>query len=886
MSNEDVQQLMAITSCTEEAAKVCLQLTNNLNDAINFYFTEYHGLINNNNNSINMNTNQPIIQEQTKNIPTTKELRKVIKTGNRTRLHELLTLLEKEKEEISSTLLFTAIAHGNCEILQDLISKDLDLEITNSIGNTPLLDSIHKRKSECTKLLAQAKSNPLAKTHTGRNSLEYCYDISNHQSAENILKYCHLDLSQFVDLEKLLFKSLSDDKTHFIDLFTKYGAEPLKEKTDGVSLFMKINSPFIRTKLLKEPKDDPFQKKMLFRKKDHNSIINQIYNISKTDLSEIKTHQINNLFQYALSGQFNYEIKYLLEKGFPLGMIKNQSYNTLLHYCVYYSNLNLASLILTNSKIRPVKNRNQETPIELACRLGNTKMFLILVFYTKGIQDLSFLTNERYPPDIRYQRIGLEMIKNFDFTNNNQDLILNYLKTNTIALNWIDTRDHFYILNNIIAKTNFNKYLALMKDQLVNVIKFNDKLHIDQFNNILSEEKSILLKTKNNPRFPKFYGYFFESHNDNHYFCIATEYFIKGNLRELIIDHGNKRQLFDPCVILYLAIEIANSLNEMHEQMGFKHPNFGADVIKISDNGEIKTEIAKYEQNYPYYSTFNAHRNNNITKKTNLFSYGVILYELLMGNIYQFIPNNNMNNMNNMHGMNMNGMNMNNMNMNGMNMGQGWSNNNRMFNQPQNTINDPDAMIRTLSNDCLAKDITIIWQNKVINSLTRIAKTLLYISKSEIAVSISEILNDLYKININVPGGYEGVKNTYQRFVKSLPDKSTFTNQNNQNIMKRKNKISITIKNGLSPFQMIIHNYYVQFNKKKIDLKKINFEIFQMILSLESLINTNNKLEYHSLSQKLYLLLKKLSWDRKQSKFTKQNLNQKMICDILKDFLN
>ncbi|KAJ6235994.1 ankyrin repeat family protein [Anaeramoeba flamelloides] len=883
MSNEDVQQLMVITSCTEEAAKVCLQLTNNLNDAINFYFTEYHGLINNNNNSIITNTNQPIVQEQTKKIPTTKELRKVIKEGNRTRFNELLSLLEKEDVKISSKLLFTAIRNGNCEILQDLLSKDLNLETTNSIGNTPLLDSIQKRKSECTKLLIQAKSNPFAKTHNGRNSIEHCFDLDNYQSAKCILKYCNIDLSQSIDFEKLLLTALSVDNLQFIDLFKKYGVDPFKEKSDGVSFFMDLNSPFLRKKLLKEPKDDPVQKKILFRKKDHNSIIKQIYEISKTNISDLKPTQIDNLFQYALSGQFNYTIKYLLKSGYPLGMIQNGSKNTLLHYCVYFSKTNVATLILTNSKISPVKNKNKETPIELACRLGNTTLCTLLILYTNNLQDLSLLKNESYPPDIKYQSQNLGIIKNFEVCNNNKEIIFHFLTTNTIATNWINTRDNFHILYTRYTNNFLEKYLALMKDQLVSVIKYKKSITEKNIKKLLAE-KRIYLKTKNDPRFAKFYGYFIESHNDNHYFCRVDEYFLKGNLRQIIIAHGDNRTLFDPRVILYLAIEMANSISNLHTEYNYVLPYLGADIIKISDNGKIKIDTIKNEEQFPYYLTFNGHLNNNVTNNTNLFSFGVILYELLMGNTYKFQPNvNNMDNMN-MNGTNMNGMNMN--YMNGMNLGQGWGNNNRMLNQPQNTINDPDTMIRTLNNDCLAKNITIVWQNKVISSLTRIAKTLLYISKSEISVTISEILNDLYKINSQVPGGYENMKNEYQNFVKSLPDRTSFTNENINKIIKNKNKMTIKIKDGLTPFQMIIYNNYNILDKKKFEFKKVNFYIFQMILTLENLIKSNNELQYHSLFQKLNLLLKKLSWDVVKLEFTDQNINQKMICEILKDFLN
>lgn len=264
-------------------------------------------------------------------------------------------------DEDGNNLLFSALARGNYEVADNLISKGLSINtlnkkkvylIYNSLGANPEFETLNYLIRKGIKL-----ENELVK--------EYAYPLFC-LNANDPVKFKY-----YFDFMKLNESIWNDDGFDYF-IKNKYfdAMKFLYENRDKVN----FDNPFTSGNTLE-----------LLIKSDNLEMLDFIYNIDKEEVDSLMNFS-QNTFMFDIMTEIHSldMINWLKNKGGDLTYIDQESKETLLHKAVLSKNLFLTNYCLENKFDINLKNIDGKNPLELANSDDNIDIFKILFKITNS----------------------------------------------------------------------------------------------------------------------------------------------------------------------------------------------------------------------------------------------------------------------------------------------------------------------------------------------------------------------------------------------------------------------------------------------------------------------------------------------------------------------
>ncbi|KAJ3430308.1 ankyrin repeat domain-containing protein [Anaeramoeba flamelloides] len=785
-----ITQLMEICNCSKSDSTKCLQYNNNdLEEAINYFFQNSSNGTLMTNNADNEDLDQNFADEEeeeeqeeekeesnfifdqvSEKTPTNHDILYSILQNDNVKTMKYLDRLERLKIIPDIDCLIKAIDQDQMAIVEKICKSGLNLNQSEGFNDTCVVQSVKRQKPEFLQVLLENGADAtIASNMDNKTSLQIAFQNEDYECSRIIVKYTKDDL-----INKKMFLSAVKFEMHdFITLFIKNGYDPFQKNTNGISPFMRIKSQIIKNQVMQYSKGDPYRRWKLDEKESKEKIIQKFEKVSTKSYLEVKQNTIDKIFDYALSGEFDDQIRMLIKNDFPVSQITDSFGNTLLHYCVYYSDIKLAAILLPRSKTYKQKDRSNLTPIYLTKYFGKTKLYILLKIYL--IETFSYEKYINSTKDIENQTLPISQLKNTLITNElyGENFIYDFLKSSLYFKYWFEIGENYKVLDEILPGGKCWKQLKVlklynssssskMKNKMKEKILLLNKFYVNDFTNypeFFLKETNPLFKIQNDQKFEKFYGYFYEISRKKKSLVLVTEYFEMPNLRLIISNMNNNRELFDPRIIYYIIHQISVALKDLHEKYNFSHQCLSTDAIKITHDGKIKIGHLYYKGDHDYYNTSGSIFTYNVTKNTNIFSLGVILYELLLGKLY--VKNQDLH--------------------------SNWSSN-------RNNVNDPHDMVETLKINCTPLDNGSQWQIKVIEELSNTACDLLQIGINGQEITISQVLDNLEKVKSHLPNRQEDLQKIFHLFILSHNNNITNNKENeNENNERNVNNVEIEI---------------------------------------------------------------------------------------------
>ncbi|KAJ6241856.1 ankyrin repeat family protein [Anaeramoeba flamelloides] len=546
-----------------------------------------------------------------------------------------IKILAKYNKKISKKFLFYAIENGSVELIHLLHELKIDLNRKHhflSAVHTAVMNS----NEECLEALLELGADPNVLNFHDKTPIEQALKNNQINILKILLKY---KASLIMRNKTNIFVNYSfGGDTKKVKLLLESGVNVNEIGKRELSAFLLTKSKRIKQLIQKYSKTNLLNPLENIQQNKREEIRNWLANLNNTNYKQLDNSEIDRLFDIAMSNEFKEEMNILADSKFNLIKVRNGNKLNLLHVCVYYSNYWLAKLIV--SKNPPLKYRlqNQKNPIILAAQYGNVPLFCL---YYLNAENNSYHKLENYEntnPVIYYLYLKLKEIKQ-KHSNNKKMIYEDFKKIEKetyLFSNWIDYNDgSFEFIKNI--KTTQNTITSLCKYQSKYYI-CNQYLDYEIRNNFMAKYLKIIGHSQSD-RSKKFIsqipGYFL-SREDSNVLQISTirECNKYGTLRDLILLYNQNRLVFDPLVILSIARQICNILNFLSRKCNFYHRGLDSSCIQINDGFEIKINNLLKKTDYKYSQIHNVYITEKQTETSNLFSFGVIIWELLMNNTF------------------------------------------------------------------------------------------------------------------------------------------------------------------------------------------------------------------------------------------------------------
>ncbi|KAJ6254562.1 ankyrin repeat-containing protein [Anaeramoeba flamelloides] len=546
-----------------------------------------------------------------------------------------IKILAKYNKKISKKFLFYAIENGSVELIRLLHELKIDLNRKNhflSAVHTAVMSS----NEECLEALLELGADPNVLNFHDKTPIEQALKDNQTNILKILLKY-NASLIKRNKSNIFVNYSFSGD-TKKVKLLLESGVDVNEIGKRGMTSFLLTKSKRIKQLIQKYSKTNLLNPLENIEQNKREEIRNWLANLPNTNHKQLENYEIDRLFDIAISNEFKEEMNILADSKFKLIKVYNGKKLNLLHLCVYYSNYWLAKLLV--SKNPPLKYRlqNQKNPIILAAQYGNVPLFCL---YYLNAENNVFHKLENYEntnPVIYYLYLKLKDIKQKH--SDNKKMIYEEFKKiekeTYLFSNWIDYNDgNFEYLKNI--KTTQNTIASLCKYQSKYYI-CNQYLDYEIRNNFIAKYLKIIGHSQSDRGkefISQIHGYFL-SREDSNILQISTirECNKYGTLRDLIIMYNQNRLVFDPLVILSIARQICNILNFLSRKCNFYHRGLDSSCIQINDGFQIKINNLLKKTDYKYSQIHNVYLTEKQTETSNLFSFGVIIWELLMNNTF------------------------------------------------------------------------------------------------------------------------------------------------------------------------------------------------------------------------------------------------------------
>ncbi|KAJ3438558.1 ankyrin repeat-containing protein [Anaeramoeba flamelloides] len=572
-------------------------------------------------------------------IKSKKEINIFIQSRKFDKACKYIKIRAKYNKKISKKFLLYAIENGSVELIRLLHELKINLNQPNQLL-TAAHAAIEYSNEECLKVLLELGADPNTLNFFDKTPLEQALKNDQIRIIKILLKY-NASLIKKNKTNIFVNCSFSGD-TKKVKLLLDSGVDVNQIGKNGLSAFLVTKSKRIKQLLQKYSKTNLLNAYENIQQNKREEIRDWLVSLSNTNHKQLENSEIDKLFDIALSNEFKEEIRMLMGSEFKLMKVHNGKKLNLLHLCVYYSNYWLAKLLVSKSPPLKYRIQNQKNPIILAAQYGNVPLFCL--YYLNAENDVNHkLENyENTNPVIYYLYLKLKEIKQKH--SNNQKTIYEELKKiekdTYLFSTWIDYNDsNFEFIKNI--KTSPNVVTSLCKYGSKYYI-CNQYLDYEIRNKFIEKYLKIIGYSQSDRSknfISQISGYFLSRENSNILQISTTRECNRyGTLRNLILEYKRNDLIFDPLVILAIARQICNILDFLNNKCNFYHHGLDSSCIQINEGFEIKINNLLKKTDYKYSQIHNIYITENQTETSNLFSFGVILWELLMNTTFDTSP--------------------------------------------------------------------------------------------------------------------------------------------------------------------------------------------------------------------------------------------------------
>ncbi|KAJ3427887.1 hypothetical protein M0812_25517 [Anaeramoeba flamelloides] len=851
--------------------------TNNDNNNTNSNSNNTNNNDNNNKNSNNKTNNETITENKNemKIEPNVNDLIDAIFVSNYQKVKRTVSAFLEEGLNIDEMCIFRSIENDDPILVSEMIRGGISPNCINSFGDTCLTDAIRSDYGSVVKVLLDTGADPFMPNEKNERPFQLAIQEGALHAYEELVKHQNFKIADPKKKQDLLNLALSNENKQFFQLAILYQLNPFEKDENGVSFYMKLVSPFVKSKCLISNEIDPFNRLIVNSQTQKQEIKKKIDQILQIDPKELDQKQIDFLFEIALSGEFYDEIERLIKAGFDFSKMKDKYQNTLLHYCAYYSNLTLSTIIVSNQKVCYERNSLNETPIEICSRLGNVKLFVLLALFTTR-NPLFETSLESQFPDILYQINKLDLLVN----KQNQKIsteTLSTLNKNISYQLFFNIGDNFRIIKTINNGIYSDNYLAgrMKGNKLYRIVKLKENYSLNKLDSFFENEMRKLIKLNERSGFENFVGYFIDRKFSKNYLCLVFEYYSNGNLRELINKKNKDKIDFDIRIILYFALEIAKNMKDLHLVDKQVHKCLSSDSICITKDCDIKISNVLIPGEYNYYQTSTSFLSKQSSRTNNYFSFGVILYELLTGNIYKFKQNND--------------------NYNSVDINFSYK-----FQSSFKKVNNPILMRQKLSDLPGRRKTKHVWENEILLKLCSLVRDCLYFGIGRTPATFQTFVNNLTEMVQILPQQFNDIQIAQKNLLLYL-EHNIIQQDNNQklNNFSKTNNNSRNLENNNSTnfnyieqekivnynaFELIIIKTISELEKYKdlkYDLNHINYFCFEMLQIFKFLLSNNNGKKYSKNYKALLNRLVENSWDIEKSSFINSDFTIEKFLKLL-----
>ncbi|KAJ3435268.1 ankyrin repeat-containing protein [Anaeramoeba flamelloides] len=554
---------------------------------------------------------------------------------------QYLEYIKNDKgSKIKRKWLHSAIKYGANEIIKILVENGVDINYTNPRRKHPVFVAIKHNQVECLKTILQLGANPNGNTNSYEFPIEKALENNNHLIIKILLQYG--STTRVFNDQYILIRSTKKGEVADIQTLLKAGIDPKIKGKRGVNAFLVSRSIYMKDIIKKETKINFLNIYQNIEQKKKEELSNWILLLKDKKYSELNNENIEKLFELALSNEFKKEIKTLVDSNFEINKLCDSSNNYLVHLCVYYSNYWLAKLLVSLGVDLELVGAGHKTPLQLASEYNNVLIFTLYYIHSKNIvlTDFEMSQNQHIITKILYEE--LKALKRKYPSNINliyQDY-KKFIHQNQLISKWVDLNADLQFLDKIDENTRYVKHLIKYKDRSCINIRFLDY----NFKSKFSDRYFSMIANSNKPFIKQLIdpvlGYYISCEADIwEEVNIITGCHSLPTIRVIIQKFLKNKISIDPILILSIAKQIINTLLILKREFNFFHLGLNSSSVQLVNNGKIKIIDIFTKAKFSYYNISDFTSSDENYEKNNLYSFGIILWELFMCTTYDIFIN-------------------------------------------------------------------------------------------------------------------------------------------------------------------------------------------------------------------------------------------------------
>ncbi|KAJ3451087.1 ankyrin repeat-containing protein [Anaeramoeba flamelloides] len=550
--------------------------------------------------------------------------------------YKYLQNIKNDREsKIKSKWLLSAIKYGAVEVIKLLVECGVDINYTNPRKSHPVDLAIKHNQTESLVTVLQLGGDPNGDTNTFDVPIERALENNQPLMVKLLLQYGSKTTNSMG--ENVLIQSAKRGKIQDIKTLLKSGFAAQTKGKRGVNSFLVTRSIYMKNMIKKITKINFLNIYQNIDQKQREELSNWILSLKDKDYSELNNENITKIFELALSNEFKKEIKTLIDSKFKIDQLRDSYNNYLVHLCVYYSNYWLAKLLMSIGARVDVSGGEYKTPLQVASEYNNILIFIIYYLHSKQItiSELERYKNSNVIIDLIYRKLKelkTKHSKNISFIFKE---FKQYTEENHLISKHIDLNSDF----------QFHKKIDENKQYIKHLIKYKNNYYINtryidfHFKSDFIEKYFPMVANSNKPQIKKviepLLGFYFTSEKDvTLHVNTITECNSLPTLRPIIQTFSKKNLSFDPILILSIAKQIVNILSILKNKFNYYVRGLNTLSIQITNNAEIKLKNIFAKSKFSYYNFSGYSLSNDNNEKSNLYSFGIIIWELFMCKTY------------------------------------------------------------------------------------------------------------------------------------------------------------------------------------------------------------------------------------------------------------
>lgn len=288
-------------------------------------------------------------------------------------------------ENSPDTSIMDAVAEGNADKVQRLITEGRDINAANSRGNTALMVAAQRDNAELVELLLKNRANPDAKDKYGWTALIAAARAGRTEVARVLLQNGADHSITDKDGKTALLHAIDMARTEMVTMLQEFGANPRKQGTKEVSATetairqgrTEALEPLLAKGGINQKNAAGMTPLMIAVRADRKDMVRLL--LEKGADINVKDYAGKTAFFYSIHKKVRTPIfDMLLEKGAEYDITDNSGMTSLMQ-AVQSGNVEIAGLMIEKGVDINARKKDELTAIHIAASQGNKEMMNFLI---------------------------------------------------------------------------------------------------------------------------------------------------------------------------------------------------------------------------------------------------------------------------------------------------------------------------------------------------------------------------------------------------------------------------------------------------------------------------------------------------------------------------